>query len=100
MFMLTRRQWLLTVSASAFAAERPPQRAFGVQLEAVRNALRQDPDTTLKTIAAAGYTDVEGYARHETLALIPKIRQYGLTARSCVIETPLITADWENYPEF
>lgn len=97
-FTLSRREWLLTVSASAFAAS--PQRSFGIQLEAVRDALLKDPDQTLKTLAAAGYTEVEGYARRETLALTPKIRQYGLTLRSCVIETPLVTADWENYPDF
>ncbi len=101
-FTLSRREWLLTVSASALTATAAPspQRSFGIQLEAVRDALQKDPDQTLKAIAAAGYTEVEGYARRETLALAPKIRQYGLTLRSCVIETPLVTADWENYPDF
>jgi sugar phosphate isomerase/epimerase len=100
-FALSRREWLLTVSASASAFAAPPApRPFGVQLEAVRDELTKDPDLTLKAIAAAGYTEVEGYARRESLALAPKIRQYGLTLRSCTIETPLMTADWENYPQF
>jgi sugar phosphate isomerase/epimerase len=99
-FTLSRREWLMTVSASAAFAAAPSQRPFGVQLEAVRDALAKDPDRTLKAIAVAGYTEVEGYARRESLALAPKIRQSGLTLRSCVIETPLITADWENYPQF
>jgi sugar phosphate isomerase/epimerase len=99
-FTLSRREWLMTVSASAALAAAPPQRPFGIQLEAVRDALTKDPDQTLKAIAAAGYTEVEGYARRESLALLPKIRQSGLTLRSCVIETPLITADWDNYPQF
>ena len=98
-FTLSRREWLASVTASALAAA-PASRAFGIQLEAVRARLKSDPDQTLKAIASAGYTEVEGFARRETLALLPKIRQYGLTVRSCVTETPLITADWENYPEF
>ena len=98
-FTLNRRQWLLSVSASALAAT-PVARPLGVQLESVQSELIKDPDRTLKDIAAAGYTEVEGYARREALALAPKIRQYGLHLRSCVIETPLVTADWENYPQF
>ena len=39
------------------------------------------------------------YSRPETVALAPKIKQYGLTVRSCQVETPLITANWEPYPE-
>ncbi|HWE48336.1 MAG TPA: sugar phosphate isomerase/epimerase [Bryobacteraceae bacterium] len=96
---LNRREWLLTVSASAIAAT-TSQRPLGVQLEAVRDNLAKDPDQTLKAIAAAGYTEVEGYARRESIVLAPKIKQYGLNLRSCVIETPLITADWDNYPQF
>jgi sugar phosphate isomerase/epimerase len=76
------------------------QRTFGMQLEAVRTALAKDPDPTLKAIASAGYTEVEGYGRRETLALLSNIRQSGLTVRSCVMEAPLITTDWENYPDF
>jgi sugar phosphate isomerase/epimerase len=96
---LNRREWLATVSASVLGAA-TAQRSFGIQLEAARADLAKDPDQTLKAIASAGYTEVEGYGRRETLALMPKIRQSGLTVRSCAIETPLVTADWENYPEF
>jgi sugar phosphate isomerase/epimerase len=71
-----------------------------MQLEAVRSELLKDPDPILKAIAAAGYKEVEGYARRDTLTLLPKIRQYGLNVRSCVLEPPLITTDWENYPEY
>ena len=46
-----------------------------------------------------GFSEVEGHSRLVMLALIPKIRHYGLTPRSCYIETPLITNDWELYPD-
>ena len=46
-----------------------------------------------------GFTEVEGFSRADTVALAPRIRQYGLTVRSCQVETPLFTANWEAYPE-
>ena len=82
------------------SAAATPLRPPGVQLYAVRSLLRKEPDRALKTLAEIGYRDVEGFNRAGTAALAPKIRQYGLTLRSCQVETPLVTADWENYPEF
>jgi len=70
-----------------------------VQLYSVRGILRKDPGGTLKAIARIGYKEVEGYDRAGTIALLPKIKESGLTPRSCQTETPLITADWESYPE-
>ena len=46
-----------------------------------------------------GFRDAEGYDRAATVALSPKIKQNGLTVRSCQVETPLITNNWEPYPE-
>lgn len=94
----SRRQWLLTLSASAFAA--PAGRTLGVQLDSLRATLKTDPDAALKAIAEMGCRAVEGFGRRETIALLPKLRQYGLTVTSCGTETPLITADWELYPQF
>ncbi|MGD1071551.1 MAG: sugar phosphate isomerase/epimerase [Bryobacteraceae bacterium] len=101
----TRRQWLAGLCAAsaasrsplAGAGKRPP--AFGAQLYTVRSLLRRAPDRALQALAAIGFRDVEGHSRPELLALLPKIKQYGLTARSCYIETPLITKDWELYPD-
>jgi sugar phosphate isomerase/epimerase len=70
----------------------------GVQLYAVRSLLRKDPDATLKALAGIGYKDVEGFSRAATVALAPKIGQAGLVLRSCQIEPPLITGDWEPHP--
>lgn len=101
--MLTRRQWLaalpLTSAAAVMNAAESP-RTLGVQLYSVRRNLRQDSDKTLKAVAAIGYKEVEGFNRTETIALGPRIKDAGLAIRSCRTETPLITADWENYPEF
>jgi sugar phosphate isomerase/epimerase len=71
----------------------------GVRLYAVRTALRKEPDRVLQALAQIGFKDVEGYSRPETIALAPKLKQYGLTVRSCQVETPLITANWDPYPE-
>ena len=62
--------------------------------------LKREADATLKALSEIGFKEVEGYGRTETLALLPKLKQYGLNARSCVIEVPLITQNWELYPEF
>ena len=100
----TRRQCLAGLAAAAAAgtlrAAATPPRPPGVQLYAVRSLLGKEPDRALKALADIGYRDVEGFNRAGTVALTPKIKQYGLTLRSCQVETPLITADWENYPEF
>ena len=100
--MLTRRQWLsalpLARAAALCAAESP--RTLGMQLYSVRRYLRQSSDQTLRAVAAIGYKEVEGFNRAETIALGPRIKDAGLAVRSCRTETPLITADWENYPEF
>jgi sugar phosphate isomerase/epimerase len=101
--MLTRRQWLasipLTLQAARLkAASAPP--SLGAQLYAVRRVLKRDPDGVLKAIAGIGYKELEGYNRLDTVAFMPRIKASGLTVRSCQTETPLITADWDNYPEF
>ncbi|HTA46327.1 MAG TPA: sugar phosphate isomerase/epimerase [Bryobacteraceae bacterium] len=100
--MLTRRQWLAALPvarvAAVNAAETP--RPLGVRLYSVRGNLHQEADKTLKAIARIGYREVEGYNRLETITLGPRIKDAGLAVRSCRTETPLITADWENYPEY
>jgi sugar phosphate isomerase/epimerase len=74
--------------------------ADGVQIEAVHALLRRQPDQTLKTLAEIGFRGVEGYRRAETVALAPKLKEYGLAIRSCQFEVPLITQYWDLYPEF
>jgi sugar phosphate isomerase/epimerase len=95
--MLTRRQWIAILP---FAGAAAPPRSLGVQLYSVRRMLRANPDSVLKAVAGIGYKDVEGYNRPDTIALLPRIKEAGLSVRSCQTETPLITADWESYPEF
>jgi sugar phosphate isomerase/epimerase len=88
------------LAAPLWAARAGGMSTAGVQLESVRSPLRREPDQTLKALAEIGFKDVEGYSRSETLALLPKLKQYGFTVRSCVAEVPLITQNWEPYPEF
>jgi len=101
--MLTRRQWLASIPLASIpltleAASAAP--SLGAQLYSVRRDLKRDPDGVLKAIAGIGYKNVEGYNRLDTIALMPRIKASGRAARSCQTETPLITADWDNYPEF
>jgi sugar phosphate isomerase/epimerase len=101
--MLTRRQWLSVLPFALKAANVQAAngaQVFGAQLYSVRRMLKRDPDGVLKAIAGIGCKEVEGYDRLDTVALMPRIRKAGLVARSCRTETPLITADWENYPQF
>jgi len=103
MTKLSRRECLEVIAGAAAAASSlsaaVPARITGVQLYAIRSALKREPDRVLQALAGIGFKDVEGYSRPETVALAPKIKQYGLTPRSCQIETPLITANWDSYPE-
>lgn len=98
--MYTRREIIgCLAAASAGAATTASAHVTGVQLYAVRASLRRDPEGTLKALAAIGFKDVEGYNRAASVALAPKLRQYGLTLRSCQVEAPLITANWDLYPD-
>ena len=100
---LSRRACLRAIAATAtanlMAATATPGRPVGVRLYAVRAALKKDPDRTLRALAEIGFKEVEGYNRLETLALAPKLKQYGLNVRSCQVETPLLTGFWDPYPE-
>ena len=100
---ITRRQWIMAAAAGTATAIAPNldaamPRPLGAQLYTVRNILMKEPDRVLKTIAEIGYTEVEGN-RADLVALLPKIQQYGLKPVSCHIETPLITKNWELYPD-
>jgi sugar phosphate isomerase/epimerase len=99
--MLSRREYLQVIAGTAAASltAATPARVTGVQLYSVRSALKRDPDRALQALAGIGFKEVEGYSRPETVALAPKFKQYGLTVRSCQVETPLLTANWELYPE-
>ncbi len=100
--MFSRREYLQAIAGATIASRltaAAPARVTGVQLYSVRTALKKDPDRVLPALAAIGFKDVEGYSRPETIALAPKFKQYGLTVRSCQVETPLLTANWDPYPE-
>jgi sugar phosphate isomerase/epimerase len=99
---LSRRECLRVIAGTAVASSlgaAPPARITGVQLYAVRSVLKREPDRVLQALAGIGFREVEGFSRPDTVALAPKIKQYGLTVRSCQVETPLITANWDPYPE-
>jgi len=96
---LSRRQWLassLSLASAPFLAAKT-LRTVGVQLYTVRGTLMKDSDHVLKTIAQIGYKEIEGANRADLIALIPKIKELGMKAVSCHVETPLITGDWEKY---
>jgi sugar phosphate isomerase/epimerase len=95
---LSRREYLRLMATASLTAA-PQTHVTGVQLYAVRAALKRDPDRTLQAVAGIGFKEVEGFSRPETVALAPKIKQYGLTLRSCQIETPLLTGNWDQYPD-
>jgi sugar phosphate isomerase/epimerase len=88
---------LLAATSRLIAAA--PARVTGVQLYAVRSALKKDPDRVLQALAGIGFKEVEGFSRADTVPLAPRLKQHGLTLRSCPVETPLFTANWEAYPE-
>ena len=77
----------------------PGKRALGVQLYTVRGTLMKDSDHVLKTIAAIGYSEIEGQNRADLIALAPKIKDLGMSLVSCHVETPLITGDWDKYKD-
>ena len=98
---MLRRECLRVIAgatASSLLAAAPPP-LTGVQLYAVRSILKRDPDRVLAALAGIGFKEVEGFSRTDTAALAPRIKEHGLTVRSCQAETPVFTANWEQYPE-
>jgi sugar phosphate isomerase/epimerase len=100
-FNLSRRNFLgssLSLAAAPLLAASKP-RIFGVQLYTVRGTLMKDSEHVIKTIAELGYKEIEGAGRADLKTLLPLITKNGMKAVSCHVETPLITNDWEKYPE-
>lgn len=97
--MVSRREFIGGLPVASAWCAAPSVRVTGVQLYAVRAGLKKDPDATLKALAGIGFNDVEGYNRTASVALAPKLKEYGLTLRSCQVEAPLITNNWEQSPD-
>jgi sugar phosphate isomerase/epimerase len=99
---ISRRKSIAMLAAAAVKtaiAAAPAALPVGAQLYAVRSSLRKDADATLQALAAAGFKDLEGFDRIQSVALAPKAAQHGLKIRSCPAEAPLITNNWEPYPD-
>ena len=97
---LSRRQLLassLSLAAAAPFLKAATARTIGVQLYTVRGTLMKDSEHVIKTIAEIGYKEIEGAGRADLLTLLPLIKQNGMKAVSCHVETPLVTGDWEKY---
>ena len=117
---MKRRTFLHTVGAlSAGAALGLPRRAhgmsatppnmddahrlthFGLELYAVRKAMRADPERTLAAVRRAGYTQVEllwsfRNFNRSTQQVLDSLKAEGLVAPSAHIEPTTLTADWEK----
>lgn len=92
---LTRREWaagLLTAAGCARASDRP----IGLNLYTVREPLAEDPERTLREVAAAGCSYVEARLRQleGQLVLLDELRMPWV---SWMIETPLVTGAWDAW---
>jgi sugar phosphate isomerase/epimerase len=99
---LFSRREMLACSASALASPllAAGNRTIGVQLYTVRSTINKDPANVIRTIAQIGYKEIEGASRQDLHTVLPLIKQNGMTAVSCHVETPLVTGDWEHYTQF
>lgn len=87
----TRRSLLASFAAVAAFAKKPItwDRPLGAELYTVRNILPNDPEGTLKTIAAIGYKEVE-CSPADLVKYAPLYKQFGLTATAIHADTALI----------
>lgn len=74
---------------------------IGLELYAVRNAMKANPERTLAAIRAIGYTDVELLWSHENFGMSTKelrdvLKREGLKAPSAHIAPETIVADWDR----
>ncbi len=99
---MNRRQCLAVLSAASaeFAVHAAPQtRVIGAQTYQIRGPMRREPTRILKTIAGFGYRELEVHSRQALATVAPVLKDVGLTVRSCMVETPLFTANWDSFPD-
>jgi len=67
---------------------------------ALRRAIHSQEGSRPRTgaLAGIGFKEVEGFSRTDTAALAPRIKEHGLTVRSCQAETPVFTANGSSIP--
>lgn len=88
---------------SLFGAESssPYVNNMGLQLFTLRDQLKADTATTIKTVAEAGYKQVEAYNYPDSEAMISAAKDNGLAVNSCHFDLGLILqAKDEAMPEF
>jgi sugar phosphate isomerase/epimerase len=106
---MDRRQFLASAAAALASRHLAPDRApaagqldrIGIELYAVRKAMRESPERTLAALAAIGYTDVEllwsfqnfGQSIKEVKA---SLKATGLKAPSAHMAPETILTEWER----
>jgi len=74
---------------------------FGIELYAIRGAMRADPERTLAAVRAMGYSDVELLWSFKNFGRTPQqvratLDKEGLRAPSCHMEPATILTNWEQ----
>ena len=117
---MERRDFLTTLGAGLLAGQtlRPAEMTgpaataataghldrIGLELYAVRKAMKENPERTLAAVRAMGYTDVEllwsfnNFGRTKE-QVRDALRQTGLKAPSCHMAPELLLQDWERHLE-
>ena len=88
---------------SLFAAEKtsPYVQNIGIQLYTLRNQITLDAANTIKTVAAAGYKQVEPYASPQTATMIAAAKDNGLAVNSMHFDWNTIVEAKDNaFPDF
>ena len=106
---MKRRNFLQAIGATAAGRLALPRRLFamdtlksiGLELYAVRTAMRADPERTLATVRAIGYSDVELLWSFKNFGRTPQqvratLDQEGLRASSAHMAPEVILTDWER----
>jgi sugar phosphate isomerase/epimerase len=103
--MMTRRNFLTTLSGATALASRPNlwaadrlawTKPIGLQLYTVRQLFAKNPAGTLKEVAAAGYKEVEISRGLKPAELDQDLRAAGLTAPSGHFSSPKTVEEWKE----
>lgn len=89
------------VARRALASKPRRLERLGLELYAVRNAMRADPERTLAAVRAIGYDDVELLWSFDNFGRTPRqvratLDHEGLQAPSCHMAPEMILQDWER----
>lgn len=94
----TRREWLAALAAATACAGVKAEREIGLNLYTVRGPLAEQPEQVLRQLAALGCRYVEARLA-QVEDHLPLLAELSMPWVSWMIDTPLVTGNWDAWDQ-